>query len=330
MYSLAKKFDEVIPNITNLQAYIDTHSIVNLEAKTYLIDAAIVIPNNVKICGIMGKTKIKASSAAITALFSFNNPENITIEGIEFEGYSANATVLADSLPDIKAKTGIGVQDGMYITGTCLSMVIDKCKFKNLTSSGINLYRLDSVDNGLKITNVFFDSCYIGLLVGVRSEFTEILNSSASNCNIGYWIEGGNTTLCNLNATHNQVGMVVSGLLNENDSHGMCSNGKFAHNTLYSILCTTIRYGFLFTACQIFNKYLWVDDSTGFSFIGGILGYYIVIDKGAEVSVGVSMVHSNAFVYSSASVIQYGEPLLSLKNNYYQGGQSNVDLNNTY
>ena len=318
----------------NLQEYINNNRIVNLLPITYTIESPLIIPSNTKIRGVDGQTVIKAGNGAMTSLILIDDESHISIECVKLEGFAKNTTVLT-GLADVKAKTGIGVQSGIYITDECYYVSISKVYCLFMSRAGIEVGGLTAFGyiEGVHVDKCWFNSCYIGLFLDAQGEYGQYTDMTMNECQIGLWSDAGNIILSGINSNYNQVGAVFSGLAGANDTHNTVAASMFNHNTLYSIVCTEMLNGVTFNGCHIFDGNAYVDDSMGFHWIGGILAAAITFDRGAAGHVGVSMIANTMFFsgsYGSGTITLTGSPspTVLLKNNYYIGGEDSTALNN--
>lgn len=318
----------------DLQTYINNHRIVNLLPITYTITSPLVIPSNTKIRGVDGLTVIKAGNPTMTSLILIDDESHISIECVKLEGFAKNTTTLT-GLADVKAKTGIGVQSGIYVTDECYYVSFSKVYCLFMSRAGIEVGGLTAFAylEGLHVDKCWFNSCYIGLFLDAQGEYGQYTDMTINECQIGLWSDAGNIILSGINSNYNQVGAVFSGLAGANDTHNTVAASMFNHNTLYSIVCTEMLNGVTFNGCHIFEGNAYVDDSMGFNWIGGILAAAITFDRGGAGHVGVSMIANTMFFsgsYGSGTITLTGSPspTVLLKNNYYIGGEDSSGINN--
>lgn len=316
-------------NITadyDLQEYINTHSIVELNPTTYTVSKPIIIPNGTRIIGVRGKTILKLSDDA-TSIFTFNSStENIQIENIIFEGKNV-ISPQSTSLDNIKNRIGEGTDTGIYATGYAKNVHIRNCEFRNFNLAGIHLFRTHSLyTRTFKITDCVFINNWYGLLSDVRSEYHTVIGCSMNYNQIGCFIAGGNNFMSCCHFEANAVGCVVSGTNKDNDSHGSIVGSSFNHNESFALCCIDINNGFTFDGCHIFDGDLLIDNSIGLVFVGGIIAGGINNDTPRDNS--INMIHSNLFFKSYNGGTITNKLNLDLKNNRFSDGSDSSSINN--
>lgn len=318
-----------LPVVTDLQDYINNNTIINLGAATYTVSAPITVPAGRVITGVMGKTIIKAANAGVAECMLLSAPTDIVISGITFEGFAAPTAVL-NTITEVIARTGIGTQSGIYLTGVPQRVVISHCQFINFTRAGYAAEASMTFNNGPKIHDCFAQYCFIGFDIYRRAEYSQYSNLSANNCQVGAWVEAGNTLGTGWHCEQNRVGAVISGALSDNDSHGSISASTFNHNTLFSVVASQMHNGFSFNGCHIFDGNAYIYRSLGFNWVGGIFAAAVTVDGTGVTGVSAS-IQSTMFInasYGSGTITQIGAPTLLLKNNFYMGGESSAGINN--
>lgn len=315
--------------IVNLQSYINKNRLVSLGEGTYKLTAPLILHNATIITGIPGKTIIEAADKNITALISLTAPNDITISGITFKGFAPNSYVVKD-LADVRNLQNIGTQSGISLTGIPNRVSISNCTFLNFNKAGFFTDNAMTMVQGVKVDNCFFSDCYVGCYIGERSEYGHYCNVSVNNCQIGIWVEAGNTLLSNIHADVNRVGFVVSGIKNNNDSHGSIANSTFNHNTLYSVLSTDISNGFTFNGCHVFDGDMCIFNSKGFSYVGGIVSAGIAVYKGAGTKSGNTSFIANTFIkgYGGGTINNSDNSIITLRDNVFIDGADNTTINN--
>ena len=316
-------------NITadyDLQEYINTHSIVELNPTTYTVSKPIIIPNGTRIIGVRGKTILKLSGDA-TSIFTFNSStENIQIENIIFEGKNV-ISPQSTSLDNIKNRIGEGTDTGIYATGYAKNVHIRNCEFRNFNLAGIHLFRTHSLyTRTFKITDCVFINNWYGLLSDVRSEYHTVIGCSMNYNQIGCFIAGGNNFMSCCHFEANAVGCVVSGTNRDNDSHGSIVGSSFNHNGSFALCCIDINNGFTFDGCHIFDGDLLIDNSIGLVFVGGMIAGGINNDTPRDNS--INMIHSNLFFKSYNGGTITNKLNLDLKNNRFSDGSDSSSINN--
>lgn len=330
-----------------LQAFINANRVVYLLPITYTITTTISIPDNTKIIGVRGATKILAGNNSMTSLFSIVGGQYITIENISFEGYSVNSTTLTN-LAEVKAKTGMGIQSGIYITRSDTSIsgqpyyiTMRGLSFLNFTKAGLHCYVWNLFRSGIKMDSCYFDYCYIGLYLDRRAEYGQYSNLTMNDCQIGLWCDAGNVIFEGIQCNYNQVGAVWSGMLDDNDSHNEITVSQFNHNELYAIVVTTVSLGLVFVGCHAGGSKpsltgcapIYVDDSRGFNYNGGLLLLPVIFHPGAQTRPGQNQISNSIFLYSyvvlyGAAVTVTAPSTVLLKNNYFIAGEATTAINN--
>jgi len=327
---LAASSNNIIPSVTptdDLQTFVTNNRVVLLGEGTYTINSSLTIPNGTSLVGIPGKTII--SCPTVTGV-SLNMPNDVFISGITFKGAGYVAGTVTN-YTTARDKTGIGSISGIKITGQPRRLRIDNCRFMDFKRAGYEIVNAMNDEEGIKVTNCFASNCYIGFWIGERAEYSQYTNISANSCEIGVYVEAGNTILNGIHADRNKVGVVISGYNVGNDSHGTIGSSTMNHNTIYSLMVIDITVGFTFTGCHIWDGKVLVNNSTGFLYTGGALIGSVEIAQGAGTTNGAHGIHSTMFrsgSYNSGTITQTGTVNISLKNNFYMGGEVSTALNN--
>lgn len=196
---------------------------------------------------------------------------------------------ISGSVSDITVPETVGNRNGIYCGGTGGSSdawkgVIDGCYIHGFTGCGINLYRIGQGSaGGVSVSNCYCYNCCVGLLVGERSEFCHISNSTMSNNYYGCQNNGGNNWFSCCSFTKNSYGFVMgdtAGTDYQNNSHGGASVCTFPHNSERAIYMNNMRSGFAFTGCMISAAEDKSGSTTVYNDAVEIVGSYPVIFSG--------------------------------------------------
>lgn len=303
----------------DLQAYINANRIVLFGEGTYTVTTTLTIPNGTILVGIPGKTII--SCPTVNGI-NLTAPQDVTIFGINFT--SSGTLGAVTTYAEVKDRTNIGTISGVKVSGIPLRCRIETCNFKGFTRAGFEIVDAQTFEDGFKMNSCNFSYNYIGLWIGERAEYSQYANISAAYNKIGVIVEAGNTTLTGIHADKNSVGMAVSGYLVANDSHGTCGNSTFNHNTLYGVVGIEFTVGFTFTGCHMWDSALYINNSIGFSWVGGALvGRADFIGTAGKHLISSTMFRLGS--YSSGTIVG---TTVNLKDNFYMGGESSTALNN--
>ena len=134
--------------------------------------------------------------------------------------------------------------------------------------------------SGNQLNSILVKNCEVGFNVGERGEFNTFTNCTATGCNIGLLIIGGNTHYVGGNITNNNIGIKIA--KGQNDAHGLVSSTSIKHNTQYAIVIDSINVGeFLFTDISLYYGDIWLKNCQGVRFFNSVLDTCKVIEENA-------------------------------------------------
>lgn len=323
-----KNYEPVLGNLSEeLISAISPGGAVYLKPITYTATTPISIPSNTILKGVKGKTKIVFTGTG--DLFALNQTkENITIEDVIIEG-NTSITPTTITPTDVKAKTGIGTNNAIVVNGFAKNITIKGCEILKFNGCGIKLIQTHtgSYVRTMKILNNVVTNCYLGILFDTRAEYHQIIGNSFCYNKIGAWIEGGNNAGATNHFNANGVGVVVSGIGANNDTHGSISASLINHNLSYSIFAVTVNNGYTFNGCHCFEGNIYIENSRGIVFNGGMIAAQIQI---VNENAGYNIFSNNIFVKSYGGGTITGSPTkLSLNGNRFMDGSVSTTINNS-
>lgn len=155
-------------------------------------------------------------------------PNDYTVtEGIVLQGTGKDSGATKQN--------GVSIDGDVSFVGPTRSRTI-ACTFKDLGGKGYHVGNVVLIHQGNSLEDPDFVSCNTGLDIGTRGEYMRLKGGSATLCNTGVSIAGGNANLGGIMTNNNGVGIdLVSGGTGTNDAHGQVSNFTSNHNTVANI-----------------------------------------------------------------------------------------------
>lgn len=328
-----QRIDQIIGQgvITNLQDYITNNRNVELGEGTYLLDSPLSIPSNTKIKGIRGLSIIQLNDANLIA--DLTGKENISFENVTFIGktphtsHTSLGSTLADQINAIINHTGQGADKGIYLSGSnTLSITFTNCVFRNFGFSGLHIKNTNPFYNKFKVTDCEFRDSWYGIMVDQRAEFNTFVGCTFAHNEYGAYIDGGNNYWGVCHFDMNYINVCLSGISNNNDSHGSMVGCSFNHSTLFGIAGVNVHYGYLMNGCMLYEKGIMLHNCKNIMFNNGWLSGKVIIDS--EPQDQISMIHSTFFGLDYETGIEGDPQHLSLTNNKYQDGRDASAINN--
>lgn len=103
-------------------------------------------------------------------------------------------------------------------------------------------------------------NCHIGVYADERAEYIKHFGFTATGCNYGARVRGGNFVGAASNLSRNVVGFDL--LPGDNDSHGIATGMMINHNTSLNIRGRSIANGYHFIACEVYEAAIYLSDCT--------------------------------------------------------------------
>lgn len=305
---------------------------VNLKAgATYHIKKPIILTTNTRITG-NGATLILDNDECIFKVakteVTKEHSKNVVISGVKFDGAdSPDTSVDYTSLKTNNFENLAKIKSGIVCSIEDANLVINCCEFKNFKGSGI--YDENShgeYRNKIKILGCNFNNCTFGIYLGVRSEYNIISNNTVSYNSVGIFCAGGNNFFSCNHSEFNRIGMVISGRLKNNDSHGSISCCSFNHNRNFGIIVMEISNGYTFNGCHVFEGPIIINNSVGLAFVGCEFSCNIRSENISTVN-GI-LISSSIFYKNGYGTEIENKDKISLKNNRYLDYADNSYINN--
>lgn len=327
-----EEVENVNPEEQDIKTLIESGGTIYLGDKTYIINESISVPTDTHIIG-SAKTIIKSNIS--TPCFIINGADNVKFENITFYGADSYTKPSIPTENDIKNKTGIGAKIGIEFQNISNKAVVSNCIFKNFDNSAIHL-RNDNggsanVD-GVKVSNCFFDNCFIGVFADKRYEYCQFTDSSFNKCQIGAWCEAGNNIFNSCHFDTNRCGFVLSGLLNSNEAHSNVGACSFNHNAVCSLFIINVDNAEAFNNCSFFDGKMYIENSYGIIISSSLIAQDAVeIHGGNLIELPKYLSFCNNVFSKSYGFDGFINPdnlSLILKNNFYLDGSNSDNINN--
>lgn len=287
------------------------------------------VPNNGMLRGCGNSTKLVLASSVTDGyavkLKTYGCVKDMLIAGLEED---SNTT-----------PTSVGTRHGILFedsadsrtgnTGDYFRSAVENCMIRNFTGGGITMYNTGyNVANDLIISDCFIFRCGVGLNISYFSEFHRITNVTCQYCLYGCIDNGGNNNFACCDFSGNYTGLLIdnSSGQSRNNSHGSFVGCTIHHsfgsggtpNAGTAIRILGAESGEVFTALQVSNGAIVIDDSYGIRFIGANIGNNLPITITDSVVVTFS---ECSFMNSTGSALtQSGNTRLEFRNCYLNNG----------
>lgn len=321
----------------DLQTKITAGGTVKLANRNYIIDTQLEVPSNCHIIG-GGKTVMYlGTGTGSTAIFHLDNKENVQISGINFQGQTSitpgtpgsttNPSVM--DVAELRSRSLEGTRRAIYIENGDRNNVIENCVFQGFNLAGVHFYRShDTHFQHAKITNCQFFRNWYGLLLDVRSEFTNVTNCSFNRNKVGVFVAGGNNVFGDNHYDGNEVGFCVCSYRGENADHGSSCNCTHNHNTVYGIAVVDAGSGFLFANNNHYEGGIMLCHSQGVQIINSKITVPVTDEEHGNYGMNsiTNSMFSTHYQFDPTGFNQNDK--LLLKNNCWLNGDDASNLNN--
>ena len=228
----------------------------------FYVSGNIDMPEGSVLCGCGKKTVVRLLQSTTTG-YCVKIGKYCTIENVSFEGARSL------TLPATKGtRNGIAFMadyDGSPSVTTDHCM-IDNVWLRYFTGAGIYCHNTSiRYDKGLYATNVFINTCYVGIDIDYYSEFNKFVNVCTSWCKYGCINNGGNNVFTSCTFHASDTGFYIDGS-QPNSAHGTITGCTFCHigsNAGKAIDIRSVTAGFIIDACQFWYNSINVSDSSG-------------------------------------------------------------------
>ena len=245
----------------------------------HYISETIKLPKSKKISGIVGKSKLIASPGFTGALIELNGVSNIEISGISFEGNQKQFSELSDicnKRTSIREFEGRMDGVGIYIKNLTTRCWIHDCEFIYFGDACIKSFNAGG--RRIRISDVSMSYSYSGI-DNYGMEYSPTMSVTVTNCVFGIILNSGNQFFSTCSFNDNRIGLYL-GNIYQNNSHGGFTGCNFNHSVVYSIFCDGINYGETFVGCHVFQGDIFLENSSGFIFTGGIIDAQVFVKGG--------------------------------------------------
>lgn len=297
----------------------------------HYINKTIVVPSNRKIRGIIGKSKLIAYPGFNGALLELKGVNNIEISGITFEGNQKQFSKMSNicstrtAIREFEGRmTGIGV----YISNWTNGCWIQNCEFRYFGDACIKAVNSGGRTFPIRINNVSMTNSYCGI-DNYGMEYSPATSVTVTNCIFGMILDAGNQFFSACSFNDNRIGVYL-GSKHPNNSHGGFAACNFNHSVIYSIFCDGIKNGETFTGCQVFQGDIFLENTSGFIFTGGIIDAQVFVRGGKTSTIsntGFIKAYGGGKIYSN---FEGSSSRLLLQNNFFlqEDGTNDDKLNN--
>ena len=297
----------------------------------HFISKTIVVPSNKKIKGIIGKSKLIASRGFAGALLELKGVTNVEISGISFEGNQKQFSKLSNicsTRAAIRKFEGRMTGVGIFINNGTNDCWIQNCEFRFFGDACIKGMNAGGRTFPIRINDVSMTKSYSGIDI-YAMEYSPATSVTVTNCVFGMILDAGNQFFSACSYNDNRIGLYL-GSTHPNNSHGGFTACNFNHSVVYSIFCDGIKNGETFAGCQVFQGDIFLENTSGFIFTGGIIDAQVFAKGG-----NTSLISNTGFIKSYGGGKFYpnfegSSSRLLLKNNFFlqEKGENDSKLNN--
>lgn len=263
--------------------------------------SGIKMPNGTSLFGMGAATKLillpKTNSGAAITLGSFCTVKNLEIRGCEEK---------------IELPSEVGKRHGILFEGDAnlknpLSVqprnsTVEGCFITAFTGGGITCHNTGySPHSSIIASNCHVWNCGAGIYIPYFSEYHEFTNILSTENLFGCINNGGNNVFVNCGFTSNKTGFVIDNSHGKstNQAHGSAIGCTFNHsdgNHGTGIAIYGVKWGYVFSACQLFYSKVIVENSTNITFDSFDIG------KGHSFEInggGLTMLTNCSFLYDA-------------------------------
>lgn len=315
----------------NLAKLLLEQDYVFVPAGNHYISKTIVVKSFKKIVGVVGKSKLIAAPGFAGTILELNGVSDVEISGISFEGNqrqfskSSNICSSRDSIRKFEGRTsGIGIS----ISNGTRNCWINTCDFKYFGEAALKMRMAGGRQHPVSINAVSISKSYCGI-DNFGTEYSPANLVSITDCVFGLILDAGNQYFSACSFNDNRIGVYL-GSTNGNNSHGVFSACNFNHSGVYSIFSDGIDFGETFVGCMVGDGDIFLENTNGFIFNGGMIDAQIFVKGG-----NTNVISNTGFLnsYGGGKIYQNFEgsrSRLLLKNNFFmqEKGENDSKLNN--
>ena len=173
--------------------------------------------------------------------------------------------------------TGVGI----FINNGTNDCWIQNCEFRFFGDACIKGMNAGGRTFPIRINDVSMTKSYSGIDI-YAMEYSPATSVTVTNCVFGMILDAGNQFFSACSYNDNRIGLYL-GSTHPNNSHGGFTACNFNHSVVYSIFCDGIKNGETFAGCQVFQGDIFLENTSGFIFTGGIIDAQ-VFAKGGNTS----------------------------------------------
>lgn len=196
------------------------------------------------------------------------------------DGSGVVGIVFQGSGKDSGKTSQVGVKllgNGSYVGPTRSTTAF--CRFIDMGGAGYQVGNVVENHQGNIAMGLIYESCNIGLDLGERGEYTQVIGGSATLCNTGVRVCGGNSNLGGMTICDNTIGLLIDA--GSNDAHGQVTGCSINHNT-YNVKANAINTtSFAINGGSVYAGTVWLNHCTGVRFVGTDFGTTTIHEEGA-------------------------------------------------
>lgn len=284
----------------------------------YYISEPIRLYDTQSIKGVGKSSVIKKLGGASTPgmFYATGTSHSISIKNLRFQG---SGTTKPGSPP-------VAGEYALSFDNHAGEVTIENCEFYGLQEFGLKRtsgYNV-SDDLSLNVSNCLFRYCGEGINLAEYGEFCMVDNCAFIDNYYGVIVQGGNNKFSNCGFDDNAIGFYLYDTgVGTNDGHGSAASCSFNHNTVNAIKAENINFGYIFSACNIFDGDILLDNSSGILFDSCIIQGHKDAGVHSDITVtncsGSISVNNTNFLYTPTETIT-NSPNYSRSNCKYVSG----------
>lgn len=240
---------------TNIQQSLNSTKKLGLDAREFVVEDIIEVPDGSTITGIFGKSVLRKGGAFNDDFLMIEGKQDVVIENIRIEG---DLPAYNYSMNGINSGVGIigepnealsnsfkGLQNGINLKSS-ERIILNNIQFHNLNGVGLVCDRTGKdYIHGLKASQLFFYNCYKGIETKNEHEYSSYSDIMVSLCQIGADIDSGNLSFASPIITRCRYGMIIRGS-GVNHAHGIITGAEIKHHQLAGLLIDNVQNGHMF------------------------------------------------------------------------------------
>ncbi len=305
-------------SIFNLSELLHREDHVFVPAGDHYINETIIVDSFKKISGIIGKSKLIASPGFTGAILELNGVTNVEISGISFVGNQNQFSKLynicssRDSIREFEGRTyGIGI----HIKNRSSECWISTCEFSYFGDACLRLSNSGGRRFPIGISSLSMSKSFCGV-DNYGMEYSPTVSVTVTDCVFGIILDAGNQFFSACSFNDNGIGLYLRST-HPNNSHGSFAACNFNHSAVFSIFSDGIDFGETFSGCHVFDGDIFIENTNGFIFSGGIIDAQVFVKGGKT-----NLISNTGFIssYNGGKIYANFEDSTSrllLKNNFF-------------